>query len=83
MADAVGGSLMRCSLVKTAWRRALASGVALTFIAGFVGTADAAYRYGQTQIVKKRDVPNKQPFGELPNRPMLLPGMAKAAGFTH
>jgi hypothetical protein len=54
------------------WRRALVSGVALTFIAGFVGSADAASRYGRTQSVKKRDVPNKLPFGELPRGPLQM-----------
>jgi len=61
---------MRSRVVRTSWRRALASGVALTFIAGFVGSADAASRYGRT--VKKRDVPIKQPFGELPKGPLQM-----------
>jgi hypothetical protein len=72
LADAVGGSFMRRSLVRTSWRRVLAAGVALTFIAGFVGSADAAYRYGRTQTIKKRDVPIKQPFGELPKGPLQM-----------
>jgi len=54
------------------WRRALVSGVALTFIAGFVNSADAASRYGRTQSVKKRDVANKLPFGELPRGPLQM-----------
>src|SRR5215468_7021639 len=62
---------MRSGLVRTAWRQALASGVALTFIAGFVGSADAASRYGRTQSVKKRDVP-KEPFGQLPKGPLQM-----------
>jgi hypothetical protein len=62
---------MRSGLVRTAWRRALASGVALSFIAGFVGSADAASRYGRTQSVKKRDVP-KEPFGQLPKGPLQM-----------
>ena len=62
---------MRSSLVRTAWRWALASGVALTFVAGFVGSADAAYRYGRTPTVKKRDVP-KEPFGALPKGPLQM-----------
>jgi hypothetical protein len=60
------------SLVKTSWRRALASGVALTFVAGLVDSADAAYRYGRTATVKKRDVPIKEPFGELPKGPLQM-----------
>src|SRR5262245_8531678 len=64
---------MRSSMVKTtAWRRVLASGVALTFVVGLVGSADAAYRYDRTQTVKKRDVPNKAPFGELPKGPLQM-----------
>jgi L,D-transpeptidase catalytic domain len=70
LADTVGGSFMRSSLVQTSWRRALASGVALTFIAGFVGSADAAY--GRTQTVKKGDVARKAPFGELPKGPLQM-----------
>src|SRR5215510_1974492 len=62
---------MRSGLVRTAWRQALVSGVALTFIAGFVGSADAASRYGRTQSVKKRDVP-KEPFGQLPKGPLQM-----------
>ena len=61
---------MRSRVVRTSWRRALASGVALTFIAGFVGSADAASRYGRT--VKKRDVPVREPFGELPKGPLQM-----------
>jgi hypothetical protein len=63
---------MRSSVVRASWRGALASGVALSFVAGFVSSADAAYRYGQTQTVKKRDVPIKQPFGELPKGPLQM-----------
>src|SRR5690349_16818715 len=57
-------------LGRTSWRRVLASGVALAFIAGFVGSADAA-RYSRTQTVKKRDS-SKQPFGELPKGPLQM-----------
>jgi hypothetical protein len=53
------------------WRQALASGVALSFIAGFVGSADAAARFGRTPSVKKREAP-KQPFGELPKGPLQM-----------
>jgi L,D-transpeptidase catalytic domain len=63
---------MRSSVVRTSWRGALVSGVALAFIAGFVSSADAAYRYGRTQTVKKRDVPIKNPFGELPKGPLQM-----------
>ena len=70
MADTVGGSLMRRSLFQTSWRHALASSVALTFIAGFVGSADAAY--GRTQTVKKGDAARKEPFGQLPKGPLQM-----------
>src|SRR5215510_14398132 len=63
---------MRRSLVRTSWRQVLAAGVALTFIAGFVDSADAAYRYGRTSTVKKRDAPIKEPFGELPKGPLQM-----------
>jgi hypothetical protein len=52
------------------WRRALASGVALSFIAGFVGSAEAAY--GRAQSVKKSDATRKAPFGELPKGPLQI-----------
>ena len=61
---------MRRSLVQTSWRHALASGVALSFITGFAGWADAAY--GRTQTVKKGDVARKEPFGELPKGPLQM-----------
>src|SRR5262249_44683636 len=48
---------------RTSWRRVLASGVALAFIAGFVGSADAA---------KKTDTPAKSPFGGLPKGPVQM-----------
>jgi L,D-transpeptidase catalytic domain len=64
LANAVGVNLMGLAgLGRTSWRRVLASGVALAFIAGFVGSADAA---------KKRDVPAKAPFGELPKGPLQM-----------
>jgi hypothetical protein len=43
----------------------------LAFIAGFVGSADAA-RYSRTQTAKKRDTPAKLPFGELPKGPLQM-----------
>jgi hypothetical protein len=43
----------------------------LTFIAGLVGSADAASRYDRTQTSNKR-VPAKQPFGELPKGPLQM-----------
>src|SRR5215471_2482974 len=64
--------MAEAGLVRMSWRRALVSGVALTFIAGFVNSADAASRYGRTQSVKKRDVANKLPFGELPRGPLQM-----------
>jgi hypothetical protein len=57
-------------LGRTSWRHVLASGVALAFIAGFVGPADAA-RYSRTQTAKKRE-PAKLPFGELPKGPLQM-----------
>lgn len=72
MANAVGADFMtRAGLRWTSWRRVLASGVALAFIAGFVSSADAA-RYSRTQTAKKRDVPAKAPFGELPKGPLQM-----------
>ncbi len=72
MANAVGANLMTwVGLGWTSWRRVLASGVALSFIAGFVGSADAASRYGRTQTASKR-VPAKEPFGELPKGPLQM-----------
>jgi hypothetical protein len=56
----------------TVWHRVLASGVALTFIAGFVGSADAASRYGRTQTASNKRVPAKAPFGELPKGPLQM-----------
>ncbi len=73
MANAVGVNLMGRGLGWTSWRRVLASGVALAFIAGFVGSADAASRYGRTQTVSKKRDPAKAPFGELPKRPGFAP----------
>jgi len=70
--NAVGADFMtRAGFGWTSWRRVLASGVALAFIAGFVGSADAA-RYSRTQTAKKRDVPAKLPFGELPKGPLQM-----------
>jgi len=46
--------------------------VALAFIAGFVGSADAASRYGRTQTVSKKREPAKAPFGELPKGPLQM-----------
>jgi hypothetical protein len=43
----------------------------LAFIAGFVGSADAA-RYSRTQTAKKRDTSAKAPFGELPKGPLQM-----------
>jgi hypothetical protein len=72
LANAVGVNFMAwVGLGWTLWRRVLASGVALTFIAGLVGSADAASRYGRTQTSNKR-VPAKQPFGELPKGPLQM-----------
>ena len=72
MADAVGVNVMaRAGLGWTAWRRFLASGVALAFIAGFVGSADAA-RYSRTQTASKKREPAKLPFGELPKGPLQM-----------
>ena len=70
MANAVGDKLM-ARAGWTAWRRVLASGVALSFIAGFVGSADAA-RYGRSQTVSKKREPGKLPFGELPKGPLQM-----------
>jgi hypothetical protein len=50
----------------------LASGVALTFIAGLVGSADAASRYSRTQTASNKRVPAKAPFGELPKGPLQM-----------
>src|SRR5262245_7469981 len=58
-------------LMRTSWHRVLASVGALTCIPGFVGSADAAGRYGRTQSVKKRDVP-REPFGEFPKGPLQM-----------
>jgi L,D-transpeptidase catalytic domain len=72
LANAVGEDFMRrAGLGRTSWRSVLASGVVLAFIAGFVGSADAA-RYSRTQMAKKRDVPAKLPFGELPKGPLQM-----------
>src|SRR5262245_44340142 len=60
--------MARVGLVWTS-RRVLASGVALAFIAVFIGSADAASR---SQTGKKRDVPAKAPFGELPKGPLQM-----------
>jgi len=67
LADAVGVNLMAWA-GRIAWRRILASGVALSFIAGFVSSADAA-RSSRTQ---KRDASAKAPFGELPKGPLQM-----------
>ena len=72
MENAVGVNLMGRGLGWTSWRRVLASGVALAFIAGFVGSADAASRYGRTQTVSKKRDPAKAPFGELPKGPLQM-----------
>ncbi len=73
MANAVGVNLMGLAgLGRTSWRRVLASGVALAFVAGFVGSADAASRYGRTQTVSKKRDPAKAPFGELPKGPLQM-----------
>jgi L,D-transpeptidase catalytic domain len=53
------------------WRRVLASGVALAFMAGFVSSADAA-RYSRTQTANNKRVPPKAPFGELPKGPLQM-----------
>jgi hypothetical protein len=50
----------------------LVSGVALSFIVGFVGSADAASRYGRTQTLSKKREPAKAPFGELPKGPLQM-----------
>ena len=73
MANAVGANFMaRAGLGWTSWRRVLASGVALTFIAGLVGSADAASRYSRTQTASNKRVPAKAPFGELPKGPLQM-----------
>jgi hypothetical protein len=59
-------------LGETSWRRVLASGVALSFIVGFVGSADAASRYGRTQTASNKRVLAKEPFGELPKGPLQM-----------
>ena len=64
--------LRRANWTRKSWRRVLASGVALTFVVGFVGSADAASRYGRTQTVKKRDVQAREPFGEIPKGPLQM-----------
>src|SRR5215470_15322439 len=63
--------MVRAGLRWTAWRRVLASGVALAFIAGFVSSADAA-RSSRTQTAAKKRDPGKQPFGELPKGPLQM-----------
>ena len=73
MANAAGVNFMaRAGLGWTAWRHVLVSGVALSFIAGFVGSADAASRYGRTQTASNKRVPPKAPFGELPKGPLQM-----------
>jgi L,D-transpeptidase-like protein len=73
LADTVGVNLMGwAGLGETSWRRVLASGVALSFIAGFVGTADAASRYGRTQTASNKRVLAKEPFGGLPKGPLQM-----------
>jgi L,D-transpeptidase catalytic domain len=73
LANAAGVNFMaRAGLGWTAWRRVLVSGVALSFIAGFVGSADAASRYGRTQTLSKKREPAKAPFGELPKGPLQM-----------
>ena len=73
MANAVGANFMaRAGLGWTSWRRVLASGVALTFIASLVGSADAASRYTRTQTASNKRVPAKAPFGELPKGPLQM-----------
>jgi hypothetical protein len=64
--------MARAGLGWTTRRRVLASGVALTFIAGFVGSADAASRYGRTQTPSNKRVLAKEPFGELPKGPLQM-----------
>lgn len=54
---------------RTPWRTVLAAGVALAFTTSVVSPADAALRSrGQPtgKVGNKRDVPHKEPFGELP-----------------
>jgi hypothetical protein len=46
--------------------------VALSFIAGLVGSADAASRYGRTQTASNKRVAAKEPFGELPKGPLQM-----------
>jgi len=46
--------------------------VALSFIAGLVGSADAASRYGRTQTAGNKRVPAKEPFGELSKGPLQM-----------
>ncbi len=73
MADTGGVNLMGwAGLGGTSWRRVLASGVALTFIAGLVSSADAASRYGRTQAASNKRVPAKEPFGELSKGPLQM-----------
>jgi L,D-transpeptidase catalytic domain len=73
LANAVGEDFMtRAGLGWISWRRVLACGVALAFIAGFVGSADAASRYGRTQTISKKREPAKAPFGELPKGPLQM-----------
>jgi hypothetical protein len=73
LANAVGANFMaRAGLGWTSWRRVLASGVALTFIASLVGSADAASRYTRTQTASNKRVPAKAPFGELPKGPLQM-----------
>jgi hypothetical protein len=64
--------MARAGLGWTSWRGVLASGVALSFIAGFVGSADAASRYGRTQTASNKREPAKEPFGELPKGPLQM-----------
>jgi len=59
------------------WRKALTAGIALAFVTSVVGTADAAVRKSSRSLAisklgKKRDVPIKEPFGELPRGPLQM-----------
>src|SRR5262249_59805566 len=55
-------------------RKALAATVALAFVTTFVTEADAASRRRAhtNKLAKKRDVPNKNPFGEMPKGPLQM-----------
>ena len=55
-------------------RKAMAAAVALAFVTTFVTEADAASRRRAQmhKLAKKRDVPVRNPFGEMPKGPLQM-----------